>query len=58
MRALLEEANLLLEFWDEATKVNYYVQNRIYNKLKLDSKRVCPEQVFSSKKLRINHIRV
>jgi hypothetical protein len=41
--ALLEEVNLPLEFWDEATKVDYYIRNHIYNKLKLDSKRVYPE---------------
>ncbi len=58
MQALLKEADLLLEFQDKATKADYYIRNCIYNKLKLDSKRVCPEQAFSGKKLRINYIQV
>ncbi len=58
MRALLKEADLLLEFWNKAAKANYYIWNCIYNKLKLDSKRVCPEQAFSGKKPRIDYIQV
>jgi hypothetical protein len=58
MRALLKEAALPLEFWDEATKADCYVRNRTYNKLKLDGKRVYPERAFSGETLRINYIRV
>ncbi len=58
MRALLKEADLPLEFWDEAAKADCYVRNCTYNKLKLDGKRVCPEQAFSGEKPRIDHIRV
>ena len=36
MRAMLQESNLPIEFWDEAAMADSYVRNRTYNKLKVD----------------------
>ena len=58
MCTILKEVELLLEFQDKVIKVDSYIQNYIYNKLKLDRKRVCPKEAFSSEKPPINYIRV
>jgi len=59
MRALLQEADLPIEFWDEAVKTDYYIRNRAYYaKLKINGKRTCPEAAFTGETPSINYIRI
>jgi hypothetical protein len=58
MRAMLQESNLPIEFWDEAVMADSYVRNRTYNKLKIEGVRVCPEGAFTGVIPSIDHIRV
>lgn len=57
MRALLEEAKLPIEFWDEAAEVDAYVRNRTDVGLVIDGKKTSPIGAFTGHPPSIDHIR-
>jgi hypothetical protein len=58
MRAMLKDAGLPIEFWDEAAEADTYMQNRTNTGPTIDGKQVSPEEAFTGKTLSIDHIRV
>jgi hypothetical protein len=58
MRAMLKDAGLLIEFWDEAVEADTYMRNRTDTGPTIDGKRISPEEAFTGKTPSINHIRV
>ena len=58
MRAMLEDAKLPLEFWDEAVEADAYVRNRLPTGPRIEGKRTSPEQAYTGKLPRADYIRV
>ena len=58
MRAMIKDAGLPIEFWDEAVEADAYMRNRTATGPTIDGKQVSPEEAFTRKKPSIDHIRV
>ena len=59
MRAMLADAELPIEFWDEAVEHDSYMYNRLpIGPLTADGQETCPEFAYSGKKPRFDQIRV
>lgn len=58
MRAMLKDASLPIEFWDEAVEADTYMRNRTSTGPTIDGKQVSPEEAFTGKTPSIDHIRV
>jgi hypothetical protein len=58
MRAMLKDAGLPIEFWDEAVEADTYMRNRTDTGPTIDGKRISPEEAFTGKMPSIDHIRV
>jgi hypothetical protein len=58
MRAMIKNACLPIEFWDEAAETSAYIRNRIPIGPIVEGKRTSPEQVYTGEKPRVDHIRV
>jgi hypothetical protein len=58
MRAMLKDASLPIEFWDEAVEADTYMRNRTNTGPTIDGKKVSPEEAFTGKTPSIDHIRV
>ena len=54
-RAMLHDQDLPMHLWDEAARTTVYVPNRTPH-IELENKN--PEEVFSSNKLEVNHLRI
>ena len=54
-RAMLHDQDIPMHIWAEATRTAVYVQNRTPHRV-LENK--IPEEVFSSKKAKVNHLRI
>ncbi|CZS92418.1 related to TY4B TY4B protein [Rhynchosporium agropyri] len=57
MRAMLEEAQLPLEFWDEAAEADSYMRNRTATGPVIDNQKTCPMKAFTGETPSIDHIR-
>lgn len=57
MRAMLEDAKLPLEFWDEAAEADSYMRNRTATGPMIDGKKTCPMKAFTGETPSIDHIR-
>lgn len=57
MRAMLEEAQLPLEFWDEAAEADSYLRNRTDTGPIIDGKKTSPIESFTREVPSIDHIR-
>ncbi|KAF7567667.1 hypothetical protein PtrM4_142580 [Pyrenophora tritici-repentis] len=58
MRAMLKDAGLPIEFWDEAVEADAYLRNRTSTGPTIDEKQVSPEEAFTGRTPSIDHIRV
>lgn len=58
MRAMLDDAQLPVEFWDEAVEADAYIRNRLPTGPLVEGKPTSPEQVFSGKRPYVDHVRV
>ncbi|KAF7564387.1 uncharacterized protein PtrM4_152160, partial [Pyrenophora tritici-repentis] len=58
MRAMLDDAQLPIEFWDEAAEADAYIRNRLPTGPLVEGKPTSPEQVFSGKRPGVDHVRV
>lgn len=58
MRAMLKDAALPLEFWDEAVEADAYIRNRTATGPEINKKRTSPEEAYFGEKPSIDHIRV
>jgi hypothetical protein len=58
MRAMIKDASLPIEFWDDAAETSAYMRNRIPIGPIIDGKRASPEQVYTGEKPIVDHIRV
>ncbi|KAI1684896.1 Dimer-Tnp-hAT dimerization containing protein [Pyrenophora tritici-repentis] len=58
MRAMLKDAGLPIEFWDEAVEADAYLRNRTSTGPTIDGKQVSPEEAFTGRTPSIDHIRV
>jgi hypothetical protein len=58
IRAMLKDANLPIEFWDEAAEADAYIRNRTASGPSVDGIQVSPEEAFSGERPTIDHIRV
>jgi hypothetical protein len=56
MRAMIKEAKLPLEFWDEAAMTDAYLRNRVATGL--SNEKPCPEEGYTGEKPSVDHIRV
>ena len=54
-KEMLHDQDLLMHLWEEATRTAMYVQNRTPHRLPENK---TPEEVFSSKKLEVSHLRI
>jgi Reverse transcriptase (RNA-dependent DNA polymerase)/gag-polypeptide of LTR copia-type len=57
-RAMLKDAGLPIEFWDEAVQADAYIRNRTGTGPLINSQRISPEEAYSGTKPSIDHIRV
>jgi hypothetical protein len=57
MRAMLEEAQLPIEFWDEAAEADSYIRNRICTGPEIHGQKTSPLGAFTGKTPTIDHIR-
>lgn len=57
VRAMLEEAELPLELWDEAAEADSYMRNRTATGPVIDNKKTCPIRAFTGEIPSIDHIR-
>lgn len=57
-RAMLKDAKMPIEFWDEAVKADTYLRNRTATGPIINEKQTCPEEAYSGEKPSIDHIRV
>ncbi|KAI1001824.1 hypothetical protein K3495_g6378 [Podosphaera aphanis] len=55
MRAKLKDADLPLEFWDEAVEADAYMRNRLQTGPIVDGRQASPEQAFTGKIPGIDH---
>ncbi|KAI0991385.1 hypothetical protein K3495_g16802, partial [Podosphaera aphanis] len=58
MRALLKDADLPLEFWDEAVETDVYIRNRIQTGPLKAGVQISPEEAFTGTRPDIGHIAV
>ena len=58
IRAMLKEANLPLEFWDEAAKTDAYIRNRTSTNMEVEGNRVSPYMLWHGTTPSISHMRV
>ena len=58
IRIITKEADLPLEFWNEAVEYDIYIRNRINTRLVIEGSVISPEEAFSRKILLIDQIRV
>jgi hypothetical protein len=58
MRAMLDDAQLPIEFWDEAAEADAYIRNRLPTGPLVKKQSTSPEQVFSGKRPNVDHVRV
>ena len=58
MRAMLKEADLPLEFWDEAIQHDAYIRNRTDTGPVIDGSVVSPHEAYTGETPSIDHIRV
>lgn len=58
MRAMLKEARLPMEFWDEAVEADAYLRNRTQTGPVIDGIQVSPEEAYTGNKPSIDHIRI
>lgn len=58
MRAMLKDANLPLEFWDEAVETDVYICNRTQTGPVVDGIQISPEEAFTGLRPDIGHIAV
>ncbi|KAI1007134.1 hypothetical protein K3495_g1099 [Podosphaera aphanis] len=56
-RAMIKEAELPLEFWNEAAEADCYMRNRTDTGPRINGKRVSPMEAFTGKIPDIDHIR-
>jgi hypothetical protein len=57
MRAMLEEAQLPIEFWDEAAEADSYMRNHTDTGPVIDGQKTCPLKAFTGETPSIDHIR-
>jgi hypothetical protein len=57
-RAMLKDAGLPIEFWDEAVEADAHVRNRTGTGPFVGSRRISPEQAWSGQVPSIDHVRV
>ncbi|CCE32515.1 uncharacterized protein CPUR_06375 [Claviceps purpurea 20.1] len=57
MRAMLEEAELPIEFWDEAAEADCYMRNHVATGPMIDGEKSCPLKAFTGQTPSIDHIR-
>lgn len=57
MRAMLEEAQLPIEFWDEAAEADSYMRNHTDTGPVIDGQETCPLRAFTGQTPSIDHIR-
>jgi hypothetical protein len=57
MRAMLEEAQLPIEFWDEAAEADSYMRNHTATGPVIDGQKTCPLKAFTGETPSIDHIR-
>ena len=58
VRAMIHDAQLPIEFWDEAAKTSAYLKNHTPAGPIIDDKPTSPEQIYTGKLPTIDHIRV
>lgn len=58
MRAMLDDAQLPIEFWDEAAEADAYIRNRLPTGPLVEKQSTSPEQVFLGKRPNVDHVRV
>jgi hypothetical protein len=58
MRAMLKEAHLPMEFWDEPVEADAYMRNRTGTGPVINGMTVSPEEAWTGKTPSIDHIRV
>ena len=58
MRAMLDDAQLPIEFWDEAVEADAYIRNRLPTGPLVEKQPTSPEQVFLGKRPYVDHVRV
>ena len=58
IRAMIDDAQLPIEFWDEAARTNAYLRNRTPRGPEIDGLPTSPEQAWNGKKPSIDHLRV
>ncbi len=58
MRAMIKNAELLIEFWAEAAKTDAYLRNRTVTRLLIDEASTTSEEAFIGIKPSIDHVRV
>ncbi|KAI0991081.1 hypothetical protein K3495_g17106, partial [Podosphaera aphanis] len=56
-RAMIKDAELPLEFWDEAAEADCYMRNRTASGPRINGKRISPLEAFTGKIPEIDHIR-
>ena len=54
-RVMLHDQDLPMHIWVEAARIVVYVQNRTQHRVLVNN---TPEEVFSSKKLEVSHLRI
>lgn len=57
MRAMLEDAQLPIEFWGETAEADVYMQNRTATGPRIDGQKTCPVTAFTGQVPSIDHIR-
>lgn len=58
MRAMLKEADLPLEFWDEAVEHDAYIRNRTDTGPVVDGSVVSPQEAYTGQTPSVDHVRV
>jgi hypothetical protein len=58
MRAILDDAQLPIEFWDEAVENDTHIRNRLPTGPRVNRKITCPEQAYTRERPHIDNIRV
>jgi len=58
VRAMIKDAELLIEFWAEAAKTDVYLRNRTVTEPLVDGALTTPEKAFIGIKPSIDHVRV
>jgi transposase InsO family protein len=58
VRAMLEEAKMPVEFWEEALQAQTYLRNTLPNGPEIDGFKVSPAEAFTGIKPSVNHLRV